>query len=142
MEPIRGLLPGKLVEAMVRSLGREEALRLLWPALVGSKLAAQTALRTIRGTTLVVAVPELPWARSLQPLEGMLLEAVNRFPRCWQASAVDYVVDAGRIDPVSAGSRGQSATPAATRLQASVPASERAGLACPGGTGNLGGAGK
>jgi len=75
MELVRELLPENLWKAMVRQLGREEVLRLLWPALVGSRLASQTRLRQLRGATLLVSVPDPQWTRSLQPLEKMILDA-------------------------------------------------------------------
>jgi len=93
MELVRELLPENLWKAMVRQLGREEVLRLLWPALVGSRLASQTRLRQLRGATLLVSVPDPQWTRSLQPLEKMILDAVNRFPGSWRATAIEFVTE-------------------------------------------------
>ncbi|MBI3934537.1 MAG: DUF721 domain-containing protein [Acidobacteria bacterium] len=93
MEQVRELLPENLWKAMIRKLGRGEALRLLWPAVAGQKLASQTRLHQLRGTTLVVSVPDPQWTRSLQPLEKMILDAVNRFPDSWRAAAVEFVVE-------------------------------------------------
>ena len=93
MELVRELLPENLWKAMVRQLGREEVLRLLWPALVGPRLASQTRLRQLRGATLLVSVPDPQWTRSLQPLEKMILDAVNRFPGSWRATAIEFVTE-------------------------------------------------
>lgn len=93
MKPLRDALPENLWKTMVRTLGREEALRLMWRTVVGPKLAAQTALRQLRGTTVVVSVPDSQWTRWLQPLEKMILDAVNRFPDSWRATAIEFVVE-------------------------------------------------
>ena len=93
MELVRDVLPENLWKTMVRKLGREEALRLLWRTVAGPKLAAQTALRQLRGTTVVVSVPDSQWTRSLQPLEKMILDAVNRFPDSWRATSIEFVVE-------------------------------------------------
>ena len=93
MELVRDLLPENLWKTMVRKLGREEALRLVWTTVAGPKLAAQTSLRQLRGTTLVVSVPDSQWTRSLQPLEKMILDAVNRFPDSWRATSIEFVVE-------------------------------------------------
>lgn len=61
-----------------KELGREATLRLLWPYLVGSQLAANTELKAIRGAMLVVGVPDRGWLNSLQSLKEMILQAVNR----------------------------------------------------------------
>jgi hypothetical protein len=91
MESIRDVLPVNLWKTMVRKLGREEALRLVWTTVVGPKLAAQTELRQIRGTTLSVSVPDAEWTRSLEPLEKMILDSVNRFPDTWRATSIEFV---------------------------------------------------
>ena len=93
MELVRDLLPENLWKTMVRKLGREEALRLMWRTVAGPRLAAQTGLRQLRGTTLVVSVPDSQWTRSLQPLEKMILDAVNRFPDSWRATSIEFVVE-------------------------------------------------
>lgn len=94
MEAVRGLLPEQIWKAMARALGREETLRLLWPALVGPNVAAQTTLRQVRGGTLVVAVAEPQWQRSLEPFAAIILEAANRVTVPWRAEVVEFVVDA------------------------------------------------
>lgn len=93
MDKLRELLPDNLFQAMLRKLGREETLRLLWGVLVGEQLASQTGLKSVRGTTLVVTVPDAQWTRSLQPMGKMLVDAVNRFPDSWRAKSVEFVVD-------------------------------------------------
>jgi len=100
MDKVRELLPDNLFKAMLKKLGREEALRLLWGVLVGEQLASQTSLKSVRGTTLVVTVPDAQWTRSLQPMEKMLVDAVNRFPDSWRAKSVEFVVDSNQIAAV------------------------------------------
>ncbi len=93
MEPARATLPQDLWKGIERSLGREEALRLLWSALVGPQLAGLTEVHTIRGTTLVVAVADREWQSPLHSMERMILEAVNRFAKPWQARSIDFIVE-------------------------------------------------
>ena len=110
MESIRSALPEGLLKTMFRKLGREEALRLLWPALVGEKLAAQTRLSKVRGTTLVIGVPDPQWIRSLAPLSNMILGAVNRSAGSgtWQATSAELVSDPQQF-PAGAVGRHQGA---------------------------------
>jgi hypothetical protein len=93
MDRIRDVLPDNLWRTMLRKLGREEALRLVWTTVVGPRLAGQIKLLRLRGTTLVISVPDAEWTRSLQPLEKMIVDAVNRFPDTWRAEAVELVAD-------------------------------------------------
>lgn len=93
MQSIRDSLPEALWKGIERGLGREQALRLLWPAVVGARLASNTQLKSLRGATLVVSVPDRVWKSSLESLEKMILEAVNRFwnePIC---HAIEFLVD-------------------------------------------------
>ena len=78
MQPLRESLPGGFLKRIEKELGREASLRLLWPHLVGPKLAGNTELKAIRGATLVVSVPDRGWLGPLGPLDKMILEAVNR----------------------------------------------------------------
>ena len=93
MKPIMESLPENLWKTMLKKLGREEALRLLWTTVVGPRLAFQTGLRQLRGRTVVVSVPDAQWTRSLRPLERMILDAVNRFPDSWRADSIEFVVE-------------------------------------------------
>jgi hypothetical protein len=95
MQQVRDLLPHDLWKTMERKLGREEALRLLWPAIVGLKLAAQIQLRQLRGRTLVVSIPDAELRKPLQTMEGMILESVNRFSPQLAATGIEYVVERG-----------------------------------------------
>ena len=92
MEQVRGLLPNKLRDAMEQKLGREEALRLMWPAVVGPKLAAQIQLLHLRGNNMVVSMPDGEWRGPLQSLERMILDAVNRFSGKSTAISIEFVV--------------------------------------------------
>ena len=78
MEAIRGLLSAELLARIERELGREATLRLMWPYLVGPQLAANTELKAVRGTTLLVAAPDRAWLGTIRSFEHMILEAVNR----------------------------------------------------------------
>jgi Dna[CI] antecedent DciA-like protein len=113
MESIRRALPEALVKAMCRKLGREDALRLLWPALVGEKLAAQTRPSKVRGTTLIIGVPDPEWIRSLAPLSKMILEAVNRSAAAgaWQATAVELISDPQQFPAGGAARRSDAVAP-------------------------------
>ena len=93
MEPVRNLLPENLRQAMERKLGREETLRLLWPAAVGPQLAAQIELRQLRGSLLVVSIPDREWRGPLLSLERMILDAVNRFSGTSPITAIEFVSD-------------------------------------------------
>jgi Dna[CI] antecedent, DciA len=110
MESLRNLLPENLWRTMIKKLGREEALRLLWTTVVGSKLASQTALQRLRGTTMVVSVPDAQWTRSLQPLEKMIVDAVNRFPDSWRVSTIEFVVQPPPVTMEFSGEAGRAAT--------------------------------
>ena len=125
MQSLRELLPESLWKSMIGKLGREEALHRLWPAVVGKRLASQTQIRRIRGTTLFVAVPDLQWSRSLQPLEELILEAVNRLPGSWRAEAIEFIAEPG------SDSMGDINPPATLRKPpgtADAPDSERASI--------------
>ena len=93
MQQLRELLPQNLWQTMNRKLGQEEMLRLLWPALVGPRLAAQTYLKQLRGKTLVVAIPHREWRAPLESLEPAILESLHRFLGQSSATSVELVVD-------------------------------------------------
>jgi hypothetical protein len=79
MQSLREFLPSGFCEQMEKELGREQALKLLWPAIVGSGLAAQVKLLSLRGDVLVVSVPEKGWVSSLANFERQILDAITRF---------------------------------------------------------------
>jgi len=95
---LRELLPFDLWSGLEKKLGREEALRLLWPAIVGGKLAAQTELRKLVGATMIVSVPDVQWQRSMKSFEPMILDAVRRVCGKPMATAVEFMV--GPMQPV------------------------------------------
>jgi Dna[CI] antecedent, DciA len=93
MQQLRELLPQNLWQLMNRKLGPEEMLRLLWPALVGPKLALQIHPRQLRGKTLIVAIPDGEWRAPLESLESTILESLDRFLGQSPASSVELVVE-------------------------------------------------
>jgi len=93
MDSFRASLPPGFLDDMLRSLGRERSLRLLWPLMAGPQLAAHCAPRGIRGRTLLLAVPDRTWGLSLRSFEPMLLEAVNRFLGADVVQSVEYSED-------------------------------------------------
>ena len=106
MQQFRELLPQNLWQTlwkeMNRKLGQEEMLRLLWPALVGPNLAAQTYLKQLRGKTLVVAIPHRDWRSPLESLEPAILEALQRFlgrSAATSPTSVELVVDESLDEP-------------------------------------------
>jgi Dna[CI] antecedent DciA-like protein len=93
MESLRGTLGAGLLQRIEKELGQEATLQLLWPHMVGARLAANTRLKAVRGCALIVAVPDRGWRRSLGSLDGMILEAVNRWAGVRNFNAVELVED-------------------------------------------------
>ena len=52
-------------------------LQALWPTLVGASLAASTSVIGIRGSRMLVQVPDRNWERQLTSIRGRLLARVN-----------------------------------------------------------------
>jgi hypothetical protein len=96
MQSVRDALPRKLWKAMEKDLGRDEALRLLWPVIVGRPLAAQTVLQRVvadgRGGTLLVSVPDGECRGPIASLGEMILERVNSFWGRTIAERIEFVV--------------------------------------------------
>ena len=99
MKSLRDSLPDDFLTQMQKELGREEALRLLWPVIVGSKLGSSTQLRSVRQNTLRVAVPDRNWKKTLRSMEKMILEAVHRFCGEEIAQAVEIVEEPRMANP-------------------------------------------
>jgi hypothetical protein len=78
MESLRESLAADFLKRIEKELGRENTLRLLWAHVVGPRLAGNTQLKAIHGSTLIVSVPDRSWLNSLVPLEKLILDAVNR----------------------------------------------------------------
>ena len=78
MESLRQSLVADFLKRIEKELGRETTLRLLWPHVVGSRLAGNTQLKGIRGAMLIVSVPDRSWLGPLVSLDKMILKAVNR----------------------------------------------------------------
>ena len=91
MQSLREFLPAGFCDQMEKELGREQALKLLWPAIVGSALAAQTRLTAVRGNVLVVAVPEKGWITSLASFERQILQASARFWGKPMAERIEFI---------------------------------------------------
>lgn len=55
-----------------------ELLQKMWPNLVGERLAAATSVTALRGSTVVINVPDLNWRKQLfrmkKPLLGKIAE--------------------------------------------------------------------
>jgi predicted nucleic acid-binding Zn ribbon protein len=59
-------------------------LRALWPTLVGESLAKATSVAQIRGSRLIIRVPDQTWAPQLRSIRGRLLQKVNEpWPNRW-----------------------------------------------------------
>jgi hypothetical protein len=54
-----------------------DLLRQLWPLLAGEALGAATTITAIRGTTVVLNVPDRVWRRQLVQMKGQLLRKMN-----------------------------------------------------------------
>ena len=91
MQSLREFLPAGFCEQMEKELGREEALKLLWPAMVGSALAAQAKPLSIKGDTLVIGVPEKGWINSVASFEHQILAASTRFWGKPLAARIEFV---------------------------------------------------
>jgi len=79
MERLRDSLTTGFLKRIENALGQEATLQLLWPYIVGSRLAANAQLKSIRGSTLIVSVPDRSWQVTLRSLDNMILDAVNRW---------------------------------------------------------------
>jgi hypothetical protein len=86
---------------MEKDLGREEALRLLWPAVVGRPLSAQTRLDRIVndgcGGTMLVSVSDGEWRGPIASLGQMILDRVNAFWGRVLAERIEFVVGPPRV---------------------------------------------
>src|SRR3990172_5241453 len=100
MQSLRHCLPREFLKRLEGELGREEALRLLWPAVVGSQLAANTRLKAFRGGVLRIAVPDRTWRGSLASMEKLILEAVHRFFGDDIGQAIELFEDPQMAGPV------------------------------------------
>jgi hypothetical protein len=121
MQQVRELLPHDLWKTMERKLGREEALRLLWPAVVGQKLAAQIQLRQLRGRTLIVTIPDPELRKPLETMEAMILDSVNRFSPQLSATEIEYVVEQRPQGLSAVASATKTATKTATMTGSLLP---------------------
>jgi len=94
MQQLRGSLPPGFFTRLEKELGRETTLRLLWPAIVGAGFAANSQLKAIKGSKLIVALPDRSWLGSLGEIDSMILKSVNRIAGSGEYRAVEFVVDA------------------------------------------------
>jgi predicted nucleic acid-binding Zn ribbon protein len=59
-------------------------LRALWPKLVGPSLARATSVAQIRGSRIIIRVPDQTWTPQLESIRGQLLQKVNEpWPNRW-----------------------------------------------------------
>jgi hypothetical protein len=93
MQSLREFLPAGFCEQMEKELGREEALKLLWPAIVGSALAARAKPLGLRGDTLVIEVPEKGWISSVAAFERQILDASARFWGKPVATRIEFCIE-------------------------------------------------
>jgi hypothetical protein len=99
MNSLRDSLPRDFLDRMQQELGRWEMLRLVWPMIVGSKLAGSAQFLGIRQNTLRVAVPDRTWKNTLRSMENLILEAVHRFCGDDVARTVEFVESPRALPP-------------------------------------------
>ena len=99
MNSLRDSLPKDFLGRMQKELGREEMLRLVWPLIVGSKLAGSTQFHGIRQNTLRVAVPDQTWKRTLRSMEKLILDAVHRYCGEEVGRAIEFVESPRPVPP-------------------------------------------
>jgi predicted nucleic acid-binding Zn ribbon protein len=59
-------------------------LQALWPRLVGDSLAGATSVVGIRGSRILVKVPDRTWEKQLRSIRGRILTKVNEpWPNRW-----------------------------------------------------------
>ena len=120
MQAVRDFLPERLRRNMEKALGKQETLRLMWPNIVGGRLASSVQLTQVRGGTLIVSVPDRVWQGSLQELEHLILDAVNRSGHNIHCNAVRFTVAAPSA-AMAAGENQAAATPHARAGAGSIP---------------------
>jgi predicted nucleic acid-binding Zn ribbon protein len=54
-----------------------ELIQRFWPDLVGDQLAAVTKITALRGSTVVLNVPDLIWRKQLMRMKRQLLQKMN-----------------------------------------------------------------
>lgn len=54
-----------------------ELIQRFWPVLVGDQLAAATKITALRGSTVVLNVPDLIWRKQLMRMKRELLQKMN-----------------------------------------------------------------
>ena len=123
MKSIRESLPANFLKNIEREAGREESLRLLWPVVVGRQLADNTRLKGVRGGRLILGVPDRSWRASLESLEKMILDAVNRFLGEQVFHSIEFFEDPRLALPPQAHRRRRS-QPARLPLPVDLPAAE------------------
>lgn len=99
MQSLREFLPPGFCEQMEKQLGREQTLKLLWPAIVGTKLAANTEPLSLSGDTLRVRVPDRVWQNSLESFEKQILDSAARFWGKPVAAHVEFVLHPPQSPP-------------------------------------------
>jgi predicted nucleic acid-binding Zn ribbon protein len=54
-----------------------ELIQRFWPDLVGDQLAGATKITALRGSTVVLNVPDLIWRKQLMHMKRQLLQRIN-----------------------------------------------------------------
>ncbi len=125
MKSFRESLSANFLKNIEREVGREESLRLLWPIVVGRRLADNTRLQGIQNGRLILAVPDRSWRASLGSvdIEKMILDAVNSFlgePVC---HSIEFFEDPRLVPPPQAHRR-RRPQPARLPPPVDLPAAE------------------
>ena len=89
-----------------KELGREATLRLLWPQVVGPRLAGNTQLKGIRGAMLIVSVPDRSWLGPLVSLDKMILNAANRWGGERRYDSIEFLEEPQMLPPREANRSG------------------------------------
>ena len=99
MESLRKSLAADFFKRIEKELGREATLRLLWPHVVGPRLAGNTQLKGIRGAILIVSVPDRSWLSSLVSLDKMMLNATNSLEGERLYDSIEFLVEPRMFPP-------------------------------------------
>lgn len=106
MESLFKSLAADFLKRIEKELGREVTLRLLWPHVVGPRLAGNTQLKGVRGTMLIVSVPDRSWLSSLESLDKMILNAANRLGGERRYDSIEFLEEPRMLPPREASRSG------------------------------------
>ena len=125
MKSFRESLSANFLKNIEREVGREESLRLLWPVIVGRRLANNTRLHRIQNGRLILAVPDRSWRASLgsDDLEKMILDAVNSLWGETVCHSIEFFEDP-RVAPPLQEQRNRRSQPLREPPPVELPAAE------------------